>query len=461
MQDEAREYVVRVSYLEIYNETLRDLLVDGSDSLLPAPKIHEDKHGRIFVRPLVATPCRDPEAVLELLAQGETGRRVAATEWNAHSSRSHVVFSLTIESRPVTATENVGVPVTPAAMRRMSGVGRDVPSPEADLETPTAVFGNGSANMPMTPSVSKLKGSTGGSDSGTIRISQLVRPPLYLANNASADPQTQNLIDLAGSEKLSADEDRKKESGYIKKSLLALQNVITSLSSSSSPTTARHIPYRNSQLTRLLQTSLSGNAKVAFLCTISPDAACEIDTLSTLRFAQGAKKIVTKAEVGQVVDRASLMHALEQRVLELEAALMTNADLTEALERERDEANERADTASKTRDEVRCSIVRGPRTADEGVQYELRLAELQNNRTPLKEQHDHLRRLIVTGSPRSPYGAGGAGSPRPSRAMGGTPYRPSRLSNVQEAAMTPSRAKSWRSMLFGGADEEARLDSWA
>lgn len=113
-----------------------------------------------------------------------------------------------------------------------------------------------------------------------------------------------------------------------------------------------HVPYRNSQLTRLLQTSLSGNAKVAFLCTISPEPECEVETLSTLRFAAGAKKVETRAEMGQVVDRATLLEALESKVLELEAALMTNADYTEALERERDEAIERADGAEKICDDV-------------------------------------------------------------------------------------------------------------
>lgn len=62
--------------------------------------------------------------------------------------------------------------------------------------------------------------------------------------------------------------------------------------------------------------------------------------------------MVTKAELGQVVDRATLLQALESKVLELEAALLTNADYTEALERERDEAIERADGAVKTCDDV-------------------------------------------------------------------------------------------------------------
>jgi centromeric protein E len=190
------------------------------------------------------------------------------------------------------------------------------------------------------------------------------------------------LVDLAGSEKLTDNEARNKEASYIKKSLLALQSVVSSLtelgtstsssnqsntsssnqsSNTSNPSNNKqkllHVPYRNSQLTRLLQTSLSGNAKVAFLCTISPEPESDVETLSTLRFAAAAKKVETRAEMGQVVDRATLLEALESKVLELEAALMTNADYTEALERERDEAIERADGAEKTCDDVSPPLI--------------------------------------------------------------------------------------------------------
>ncbi|CAH7685992.1 P-loop containing nucleoside triphosphate hydrolase protein [Phakopsora pachyrhizi] len=401
-QDQEREYVVRVSYLEIYNEQLRDLLSNesqinhsnhssSSSNNSHQPKIHEDRQGRIFVRPLVSTPCADPEDVIRLLIAGESRRRTERTEWNLRSSRSHAIFSLTLESRPVIGIS--GFPITSSTMREATGSGLSMrplnnPSRQStvdDIQNPSRAevfLGTGPGKLPITPSVTRFKSSASSKASSghgtdcSIRISQL------------------NLVDLAGSERLSDNEARNKEASYIKKSLLALQSVVTSLTELSASASSNsqqkqrmmHVPYRNSQLTRLLQTSLSGNAKVAFLCTISPDPECEVETLSTLRFAAGAKKVVTKAELGQVVDRATLLEALESKVLELEAALLTNADYTEALERERDEAIERADGAAKI-----C------------YDYEAKIAELQTLRTPLKEQHDHLRRLIITGSPHSSY----------------------------------------------------------
>lgn len=62
----------------------------------------------------------------------------------------------------------------------------------------------------------------------------------------------------------------------------------------------QHIPYRDSKLTRLLQPALSGNSRVAIICTISPDIEQSTETLSTLKFAKRAKMVVTKAERGVV-----------------------------------------------------------------------------------------------------------------------------------------------------------------
>ncbi|BEI85166.1 hypothetical protein CcaverHIS002_0505670 [Cutaneotrichosporon cavernicola] len=96
-----------------------------------------------------------------------------------------------------------------------------------------------------------------------------------------------NLVDLAGSERLAssgADKDavRLKETININKSLSALADVISALGQG---TGAAHVPYRNSTLTRLLQTSLSGSSKTLMLCNLSPLAAHLGETVCSLRFA--------------------------------------------------------------------------------------------------------------------------------------------------------------------------------
>ena len=99
-----------------------------------------------------------------------------------------------------------------------------------------------------------------------------------------------NLVDLAGSErqsKTNATGDRLKEANQINLSLSALGNVISALVDGKS----KHIPFRTSKLTRLLQDSLGGNTKTTMMAAISPADYNFDETLSTLRYASRAKNI--------------------------------------------------------------------------------------------------------------------------------------------------------------------------
>ncbi|KAI7889463.1 kinesin motor domain-containing protein, partial [Mucor mucedo] len=207
-----REYMLRVSYMEIYNEKIKDLLNSENKS----PEIIEDKKKGVNVRNLKEVTVKTAQEVMNYIKDGEGNRHISATDYNEHSSRSHTIFQLVIESCP-----------------------RGVPS----------------------------RG---------VRVSQL------------------NLIDLAGSEKVATDLERRKEGGYINKSLLTLGNVISKLTSDEP---ASHIPYRDSKLTRILQASLSGNARIAIICTINPTLSSKDESLNTLRFAQRAKLIKTAAKM--------------------------------------------------------------------------------------------------------------------------------------------------------------------
>lgn len=130
-----------------------------------------------------------------------------------------------------------------------------------------------------------------------------------------------NLIDLAGSERSASAQtqgEQLKEGVSINRSLLTLGKVISALSEQ-----ANHrrvfIPYRESVLTWLLKESLGGNSKTAMLATVSPAASSVEETLSTLRYAQQARKIVNIAKVNEDVN-AKLIRELKAEIEKLKAA---------------------------------------------------------------------------------------------------------------------------------------------
>lgn len=106
------------------------------------------------------------------------------------------------------------------------------------------------------------------------------------------------MIDLAGSEKIEktgAVGETLEEAKMINKSLSALGKVIYALTDSK----ANHIPYRDSQLTRILSESLGGNSKTCLIITCSPHPYNALETLGTLRFGLRAKSIKNKPKVNR------------------------------------------------------------------------------------------------------------------------------------------------------------------
>ncbi|KAJ2476041.1 hypothetical protein IWW56_005130, partial [Coemansia sp. RSA 2131] len=259
--DLTREYLIRVSFLEIYNEVLRDLLEPTKTNL----KIHENAKREIFVGDLSEHIVFNAEQVEELLQKGDRNRHVAGTNMNERSSRSHTIFRIVIESR-----------------EKVEG--------DCDGE-------NGLAKRQQRLSTGSFADSE--EFTGAVMVSCL------------------NLVDLAGSERVGqtgAEGQRLKEGAHINKSLLALGTVIARLSEDSD---RGHIPYRDSRLTRILQPSLGGNAKTLIICTITPSPDYIDEALSTLKFASRAKTIRNTPEVNQELRGDALLRRLK-RASELE-----------------------------------------------------------------------------------------------------------------------------------------------
>ncbi|KAI6109218.1 kinesin heavy chain [Pisolithus croceorrhizus] len=209
------EYMVKVSYMEIYLERIRDLLAPQNDNL----QVHEEKSRGVYVKNLSDYYVSSAREVYEIMRQGAAARVVTSTNMNAESSRSHSIFLITIQQR--------------------------------NTETGAQKSGN-----------------------------------LYL-------------VDLAGSEK------------KINKSLSALGMVINALTD---PKT-KHIPYRDSKLTRILQESLGGNSPDTLIINCSPSFYNEAETLSTLRFGIRAKSIKNTARVNQELSPLELKGLLSKAQL--------------------------------------------------------------------------------------------------------------------------------------------------
>ncbi|XP_010505456.1 PREDICTED: kinesin-like protein KIN-12C [Camelina sativa] len=251
-RDENLKFSCKCSFLEIYNEQITDLLEPSSTNL----QLREDLGKGVYVENLVEHNVRTVNDVLKLLLQGATNRKIAATRMNSESSRSHSVFTCTIESLW-----------------------------ERDSLTHS-------------------------------RFARL------------------NLVDLAGSERQKssgAEGDRLKEAANINKSLSTLGLVIMSLVDLAHGK-HRHVPYRDSRLTFLLQDSLGGNSKTMIIANVSPSLCSTNETLSTLKFAQRAKLIQNNAKVNE--DASGDVTALQQEIRKLKvqlSSLVKNHDSSGAL----------------------------------------------------------------------------------------------------------------------------------
>ncbi|XP_020525578.1 kinesin-like protein KIN-12F isoform X2 [Amborella trichopoda] len=250
-KNEKLRYACKCSFLEIYNEQITDLLEPSSTNLL----LREDMLKGVYVENLTEYEVNTVHDVLKLLVQGAANRKVAATNMNRESSRSHSVFTCVIESRW-----------------------------EKDSMT-------------------------------NYRYGRL------------------NLVDLAGSERQKtsgAEGERLKEAANINKSLSTLGHVIMALVDVAHGK-QRHVPYRDSRLTFLLQDSLGGNSKTMIIANVSPSIGCANETFSTLKFAQRAKLIQNNAVVNEDAsgDVTALQHQI--KLLKDELALFKRQNVSRSL----------------------------------------------------------------------------------------------------------------------------------
>ncbi|RLN94816.1 hypothetical protein BBJ28_00019205 [Nothophytophthora sp. Chile5] len=242
------KYRVTVSFLEVYNENIRDLLSDGascsSASSTPVSEfldLREDPVRGPVVAGISEVEACNAQEVMKLLRKGNKHRSQEATAANAVSSRSHAVLQVLVEQ---TKAVNSGMSTS------SSGFTGDL-----NVKTP------------------------GTEDSTELKFGKL------------------SLVDLAGSERAAVTQNRGQrllEGANINRSLLALGNCINALGEKrGAGTTGAFVPYRDSKLTRLLKDSLGGNCRTVMIANVSLAASSVEETLNTLKYANRAKNIKT------------------------------------------------------------------------------------------------------------------------------------------------------------------------
>ncbi|XP_060124652.1 kinesin-like protein KIF17 isoform X4 [Zootoca vivipara] len=236
---ENSKFLVRASYLEIYNEDIRDLLGTNTKQKLEL-KEHPEKG--VYVKGLSLHTVHSIAQCERIMEMGWKNRAVGYTLMNKDSSRSHSIFTINMEIYVVDER------------------GQD-----------------------------------------HLRAAKL------------------NLVDLAGSERQSktgAVGERLKEATKINLSLSALGNVISALADGR----CRHVPYRDSKLTRVLQDSLGGNTKTLMVACLSPADNNYDETLSTLRYAHRAKNIRNKPRINED-PKDALLREYQEEIKKLRAIL--------------------------------------------------------------------------------------------------------------------------------------------
>nr|CAN79643.1 hypothetical protein VITISV_027461 [Vitis vinifera] len=266
------EFQLHVSFIEILKEEVRDLLesptvskpeaTNGHAARIAVPgrppiQIRETSNGVITLAGSTEVSVSTLKEMASCLEQGSFSRATGSTNMNNQSSRSHAIFTISLEQ-----------------MRKLH---------------PTFP-GDNCSNEEMGEEYLSAK--------------------LHLVDLAGSERAKRT-----GSDGL-----RFKEGIHINKGLLALGNVISALGDEKKRKEGVHVPYRDSKLTRLLQDSLGGNSKTVMIACISPADINAEETLNTLKYANRARNIQNKPVVNRDLV-SNEMQKMRQQLEYLQAEL--------------------------------------------------------------------------------------------------------------------------------------------
>ncbi|XP_078515638.1 stAR-related lipid transfer protein 9-like [Lissotriton helveticus] len=261
---------IEVSFLEIYNERVRDLLKQSERKKPYTLRVREHPEKGPYVQGLSQHAVTDYKQVVELLEQGIANRITAATHVHDASSRSHAIFT---------------IHYTQAILEN------NLPSEIVSKINLVDLAGSERAS----PSYCKDRLMEGSNINKSLVTLGIVISAL--AQNSQMFSSNQSINSIASEGEGSS------HSGAASRRL-------------------SYIPYRDSILTWLLKDSLGGNSKTIMVATVSPSSTSYNETMSTLRYASNAKNIINKPRVNEDPN-VKLIRELRQEIDRLKAMLMT------------------------------------------------------------------------------------------------------------------------------------------
>ncbi|XP_031227430.1 stAR-related lipid transfer protein 9 isoform X2 [Mastomys coucha] len=288
---------IKVSFLEIYNERVRDLLKKSNENKSYTLKVREHPEMGPYVQGLSQHVVTNYQQVIQLLEEGIANRITAATHVHEASSRSHAIFT---------------IHYTQAILQN------NLPSETASKINLVDLAGSERAD----PSYCKDRITEGANINKSLVTLGIVISTL--AQNSQVFSSCQSLSSAASSGG---------DSG--------IPSTTSGTSSGGRPARRQsYIPYRDSVLTWLLKESLGGNSKTIMVATVSPAHTSYSETMSTMRYASSAKNIINKPRVNEDAN-VKLIRELREEIERLKAMLLNfelrnfsspNDDLDESLQ---------------------------------------------------------------------------------------------------------------------------------
>jgi Kinesin motor domain len=276
-----RKFFFSCSYMEIYNEHVYDLLKSSEEFTTESLSVVEGLDKEFIVKNLSEQVVTSIDEVLERLHKGEENRHYAKTNLNHHSSRSHTIFKLNVCSITI-----------------MPRQGCDDDKNFENITTESAL---NFVDLAGSEKVNTLQAAA--------EMEKIKHTQFSLTSHKS---------DI---DKIMA------EGKNINTSLFYLCQVINKLSEKKLGIIKNdsHIPFRNSNLTKILRSSLAGNARTCIICTATAARSQFEQTLSTLRFGNSARSITNKVRANiRTETNAQLLLTYEQDI----AILKKEVELT-------------------------------------------------------------------------------------------------------------------------------------